>query len=532
MGQGLSVRATVIGGIAAVSIISQVASGVGQYMDRMSSGQQQIREINEAVLEPVMDLAARGVNGGNQMVLTDNGAMALYKASGVRYLKIEGMSEGAEKTAFTEAIPPQKISHEFTASNTDANRLRAAAAATKTTNLLENDYLFVIQQDLKGVKNGGHITAVFSAERLAQLPRQTLQVVLPLALGTIGLGLLLAWFIGSRIARPITGLARRVEEVAHNLDLTRRIQLTSNESAFNREAADTAQAFNGLLDNLHTTLRTVLTTAAQVNQAVQRVSTLAGTVAGHSSRQTDATSGVAAAMEESAANLAEISHNAEFLDQSARESGKLSSHGTDIIYQASDEMGSIAKTVQEGTSSIEELGVQSNEISAIAQVIKEIADQTNLLALNAAIEAARAGEQGRGFAVVADEVRKLAERTAQSTTRITTMIAGIQASSHNAINVMNDTARRVGSGVELAGQAGVAITHISNSSTEVLTGIRAINEALRQQNVAYQDIQRHVEQIATMTEDNNHAALEASRAARELETLSSSLKDAVSRFTI
>jgi methyl-accepting chemotaxis protein len=527
---GLSVKAAVIGGIAAVAVLSQVISGVGQYLDRMAAGREQIREINEAVLQPVSELATRGVNGGNQMVLTDASAIGLYKASAVRYLKVEGMSEGAEKTPFTEAIPPQKVSHEYLAQGADGDQLKAAASALSASGLYEKSLVYVIKVPLGGVKNGGQITAVFSAERLASLPIQTLKGVAPLALGVILLSTLLAWFIGSLIARPITQLAARVEEVATSLDLTKRVELRAGDIALNREAGETASAFNGLLQKLHATLTEVLHNVARVNRAVEQVSALAGTVAAHSEDQSDSSARMAAAMEQSTANLAEIAHNADYLNQAARESGSLSGKGAVIIHQASDEMGVIARTVQEGTTSIEQLGKQSHEISAIVQVIKEIADQTNLLALNAAIEAARAGEQGRGFAVVADEVRKLAERTGQSTTQITDMIAGLQSSSSNAVHVMEDTVRRVDSGVDLARQAGGAITRISDSNSQVVKGVDAISEALRQQNLAYQDIQQHVERIAQMTEENSHSARETARAARDLESLSRSMQEAVSRF--
>jgi methyl-accepting chemotaxis protein len=237
-------------------------------------------------------------------------------------------------------------------------------------------------------------------------------------------------------------------------------------------------------------------------------------------------------MEESTANLAEIANNARYLDETSRESGTLSRQGAQIIHKAGHEMGVIAETVRDGAASIEALGHQSNQISAIVQVIKDIADQTNLLALNAAIEAARAGEAGRGFAVVADEVRKLAERTAQSTQQITGMISSIQTSSSQAVGVMNDTVQRVGSGVELADQAGEAITRISASTDHLVKGVEDISGALQQQNLAYQDVARHVERIAQMTEENSYAAKETAGAAQQLKGLSQAMQQAVARFRL
>ena len=532
MNKGLSIRAAVIGGIAGVALVSQMVSGVWQYLDRVEAGRQEISNINNAVLQPVIELATRGINGGNQMMLTDAAASALYAASGVRYLNLSGTSEGAEKTAFTEATPPQKIEHEYVAKEANGAQLKSTAAAVKESGFIDADYLYVIKTKLPGVKNGGQVTAVFSAQKLASLTRDTLIAGAPLTATVLILGLGLAIFIGGRISRPISRLASQVEEVANSLDLTRRVELSDSEIALNREAGETASAFNDLLANLQSTLSEVLNNVGMVNQSVVSLSNSASQVASRSVEQSASAAGMATAMEESTANLAEIANNARYLDETSRESGTLSRQGAQIIHKAGHEMGVIAETVREGASSIEALGQQSNQISAIVQVIKDIADQTNLLALNAAIEAARAGEAGRGFAVVADEVRKLAERTAQSTQQITGMISSIQTSSSQAVGVMDDTVKRVSSGVELADQAGEAITRISASTDHLVKGVEDISGALQQQNLAYQDVARHVERIAQMTEENSYAAKETAGAAQHLESLSQAMQQAVARFRL
>jgi methyl-accepting chemotaxis protein len=532
MSQGLSIRAAVVGGIAGVALISQLISGVWNYLDRVEAGRAEISHVNEAVLAPVMELAARGINGGNQMMLTDAAATGLYVASGVQYLRFSGMSEGAEKTAFTEAIPPQRVEHEYVAKGAEGGKLKGAAEPLTASGFIEADYLYVIKTKLPGVKNGGEIAAVFSARALADLTGKTLMASAPQLAAVMLLSLALAFFIGGRIARPITRLARQVEEVASSLDLTHRIELNASDVALNREAGETATAFNGLLVNLHNTLSGVLHNVGMVNASVSSLSHAASQVASRSREQSASAAGMASAMEQSTANLAGIADNARYLGDTSRESGMLSRQGASIIHDAGREMGVIASTVREGSSSIETLGQQSLQISTIVQVIKDIADQTNLLALNAAIEAARAGEQGRGFAVVADEVRKLAERTAQSTQQITAMIDSIQTSSGQAVSVMNDTVKRVGGGVDLAGQAGEAITRITASTDHLVKGVEEISNALQQQNMAYQDIARHVERIAQMTEANSQAADDTAGAARHLENLSNSMQQAVARFRL
>jgi methyl-accepting chemotaxis protein len=197
-----------------------------------------------------------------------------------------------------------------------------------------------------------------------------------------------------------------------------------------------------------------------------------------------------------------------------------------------DEMSRISASVRESSAVILDLEQRSRDISAIVKAIKEIAEQTNLLALNAAIEAARAGEQGRGFAVVADEVRKLAERTTLSTQEIAGMIDQIQKGTRTAVSSMEAGMRRVDSGVELAGQAGDAIGRIKASAEQVVGVVDSISAALREQSAASNDIARKVEQIAQMSEENTAAVQNTAVTARDLGQLSAFLESAVKRFNI
>ena len=532
MAKGLGIKTTVIGGIVGVALISQLVGGVWQYNNRAEERRQEIRHINEAALLAVADLATRGVEGGNQMILADAAATSLYQASKLRYLKVTGTSAGAEKTAFTEAIPPQPVMHEFVSKNVDGSLLGSQAAAMKETGFIEDQFLFVVRMPLPQVKNGGELLAVFPADQLRAIRMDTLREGAPLALFILGLSVLLAWFIGGRIASPVSRLSGQVGDIAGSLDLSRRVMLSGQDTAFNEEAGVMAQAFNTLLENLHGTLSQVRGNIAQVADAVTHLSSASQQVAQRSEQQSNGAVAMATAMEEMTANLAEIANNARYVNQASKDSGERSRLGSDIIGRATADMGAIAVTVRAGSASIDELGQQSNQISAIVQVIRDIADQTNLLALNAAIEAARAGEAGRGFAVVADEVRKLAERTAQSTQQIGDMITAIQGSAAGAVKVMEDTVRRVGMGVELADQAGSAITQITDSADHVVKGVEEISTALQQQGLAGQDMARHVEDIAGMTEENSHAAGRAAEAARELEALAADMRQAVQRFRL
>ncbi|MBP6187433.1 MAG: methyl-accepting chemotaxis protein [Azonexus sp.] len=279
--------------------------------------------------------------------------------------------------------------------------------------------------------------------------------------------------------------------------------------------------------------------AAMLRQSTAKLDTMARRLADSSKASADAASdqaGVATSMAASVEQLSvSIDHVTEFsseADTLSRTSGSASREGGDVIQRAADEMTVIATTVNGSASAIRELESYAGEISTIVNVIKEIADQTNLLALNAAIEAARAGEQGRGFAVVADEVRKLAERTAASTKQIAGMIEKVQSSSRHAVSEMENSVQQVECGVDLARQAEQSIATIQVSSGQVAEAVNEISHAIREQSAAAREIAQNVERVAQMTEQGSYASQAAASLASEVNELSGELRRLAETFRV
>ncbi|MCK6389859.1 MAG: methyl-accepting chemotaxis protein [Azonexus sp.] len=272
--------------------------------------------------------------------------------------------------------------------------------------------------------------------------------------------------------------------------------------------------------------------ANALNAASENLVSMAGKVSGGVSRQNDATSAIAATLEEITVSIRHVSDSAQAVNDMASDAGKLSAEGSSTVADAVSEMQRSADSVNQSAAMVERLGEGSRQITAIVNVIKGIADQTNLLALNAAIEAARAGEAGRGFAVVADEVRKLAERTGASTHEITNMITDIQRTTAEAISGIEEGATRVNGSVGKANAAGSSMQQINQATAGVVDAVNEISLALREQSSASEVIARNVEQVAGMNEENTSAVQGVVADANHLQDLAARLKSSVASFRV
>ncbi|HSG22537.1 MAG TPA: methyl-accepting chemotaxis protein [Azonexus sp.] len=271
-------------------------------------------------------------------------------------------------------------------------------------------------------------------------------------------------------------------------------------------------------------------TADELVGSARELAGAAADVSGISGNQSEQAAAMAAGVEQMMVSIQQVADYSSEARQMSTLAEETSSEGARVISATVTGMSGIADTVRSVSETVIALGVRSQEISVIVQAIKEIAEQTNLLALNAAIEAARAGEQGRGFAVVADEVRKLAERTSKSTGEITRMIEGVQGQTRVAVTAMEHGVAQVEAGVGMARQAGASMDGIRNSALQVAEAVEGISSSLAEQSAASGEISRNVETIASQAEHNSEQAGRTSVAATQLENLARSLKDRVARF--
>ena len=333
-------------------------------------------------------------------------------------------------------------------------------------------------------------------------------------------GGVLAFIIESGLVGRLNELRSVIERMYMDGDLTRRAPDAGSD-----EVAATAQAFNKLMASFSTIIGKVFFNSVEVARASALLIDEANTVATGSNQQRDAALATASAMNQLTGNMHEVSQNATATAQIAESASGLSAEGMDIVRDASAEMERIAASVTQSSEVVYALGERSKAISGIVQTIREIADQTNLLALNAAIEAARAGEQGRGFAVVADEVRKLAERTSQATGEIGSMISAIQGETDSAIASIEAGTGQAKNGAALAQQAADSLDRINRGARETMEKVDAIAAAIDEQSRDGADIADHVRNIMSMAEANSDATGKALREAAQLEYLATNLKE-------
>ncbi len=328
------------------------------------------------------------------------------------------------------------------------------------------------------------------------------------------------------VISPINESAGVLSDMAHG-DLTKRMV-----GQYNGDMEEFKSSINQLGESLNNVLSEVLSSVSTTSAAAVQISATADGLAAASEEQSSQADEVASAVEEMSRTITENAMSASRTAEVAERNGAIAKEGGDVVEQTVTKMKDIADVVKKSADNIEKLGESSKEIGEIISVIDDIADQTNLLALNAAIEAARAGEQGRGFAVVADEVRKLAERTTEATKQIAKMIKGIQGETQEAVEAMKKGNEEVKSGISLADRAGKSLQEIVTSSRDVQDMISQIAAASEEQSSTSEEIAKNVSAISMVTNDSTKQIQEVASSADGLAKLTEQLQQMVGQFTL
>lgn len=344
---------------------------------------------------------------------------------------------------------------------------------------------------------------------------------------SIGVFIGLAQWIIRSIVRPLNALRQAAEQTKNDLDLTRRSPVSGHD-----EIAQTVDAFNRLLDTIHGSFSVITQEGGEVDRVAAEVSGAAQQIASAAELQSQSTSTIAAAVEEMLTSISQIADNAAFALNSAENAQNLANNSDKVIAQAAHDINSMVKAIQTSAQDVSALASRTDEISRVVQMIADVAEQTNLLALNAAIEAARAGEQGRGFAVVADEVRLLAEKTRAATGEIGATILWVQQQTRRAADNLLQGEKLVSFGVSLVSGLVKPLGELRDGAVASHRELTELTASLSAQSTTSRYIGENVEALASMTTENSAAAVQSAQSAESLYQSALSMREQLARFRL
>ncbi|MCM5508470.1 MULTISPECIES: methyl-accepting chemotaxis protein [unclassified Vibrio] len=335
-------------------------------------------------------------------------------------------------------------------------------------------------------------------------------------------------FLANSITRPIKSIAARFTDLGRgDGDLSQRIEVQSSD-----EIGQLSEGFNGFIEKIHESMKEVASTSGALQTASESVSHKANTTHDNSQIQRDQTIQVVTAINEMGATISEIASNAATAAETANQASDNTQVGQNVVNKAKDAISRLAMDIENTGQVVEQLASTTQEIGSILDVIRDISEQTNLLALNAAIEAARAGEQGRGFAVVADEVRNLASRTADSTEEIQKMINQLQSDAKDAVTAMEAGKSVTHEGVSSSDEAVEVLVNISERIHDISDRNTQVATATEEQSTVVHTINQNIEEINAINEVTTSTAEELAAASSDLKELSERLDRMVGSFKL
>ncbi len=576
-----TIKQLVTGGPIVLLFILSVILGISRYYSEYEKAVNQALELAKVGAQPILGLMRSSVGGGNYANVQDEDALKLYRANGeLLFFSVEGKTDNnGEQYGVTylrdqgqvartfypagyrqkleariskiekalENVPADhrkrpKIEKMLREKQQELDRYRQAklvstAAARQYTQpnpeeITDGYYLDKKRWQLHlllpvGNRGGGEIWMVMDAANIGALKGAILKELLPINFFALLVCVVLAWLLARTISMPVLGMAQIIERIERNSDLTARL-----DERYDDELGQIAASLNRMLDKFQQILADVNKATINVAGSAREMSDSMRGANSQIEKQTHDTDLLAVSANEMASSFVEVARNMTEAAQMARNSSQQSNKGKTEVESTIQSISMLAEEVGSAANVIKKLHEDSDRIGNVLDVIKSIAEQTNLLALNAAIEAARAGEQGRGFAVVADEVRTLAQRVQESTREIEGMIESVQAGTQKAMKAMTQGKERAEQCVEQAVDAGEALELIAET-VEGITDLNAqIAVAAEQQNSVMESINANLQSIGSIAVSNAEALSECVLSSDRLVTQAGELHAKMSRFRV
>ena len=534
-----SLRTKMLLAVGIASLLVACALGASLfYMQRIGADFQIFLQVDQAKLQAYSEMYAQGLQGGQALrnIVLNPESEKAYVNLNISTADFNRALENAIKLSMenkAETSVLAQIKEIWSANQSAKDKIcnlakRNQAEAITILNKEETPNWRKIREELLKLIETQREAVLATRKELAGSVKHAWAISLVLGTAAILVGGLMVIAVSESVRRSLDAVRASMTELAGGAgDLTQRMPVESAD-----EVGRTGSAFNEFMMGLQQMICQMRVNADAVANAAANLSQSAIEVSQSSHTQSDAAASAASAVEEMTVSVSNVAESAEHVSKLSHDGFERTQHGNESLGKLVGEIGVARLAVNDIASAVTEFMKHTNAITSMTKQVKDIADQTNLLALNAAIEAARAGEQGRGFAVVADEVRKLAEKSAQSATEIDAVTRSL---GQQSVEVERSIQRGLGSletGENMLSNVADLFGKVGQAVSEANDGVDNITRAVKEHTLGSSEISRHMERIAQMAEQNSHAIKNTSNHAQELENLAANLRGMVARFKV